>query len=427
MKIKSILAFLFLLLSFSLELSGQPTEIQKENLSLTDCYELSLQRSEQIAIAETDIEIARHRYFQALGTVLPKASFIYRNDLQDPVSNDEGGFSNNFSRISRSQTAFNLYQPLFQGFKEFQAIKLSKVDKVRQKLLLENAKRLLFEDVTVAYLTISRIERDIDATQMILGVAKRQLNDLRHEAALGKSRESEVAAQATTISLLEAQLENRRGERKVGYETLSFLTGLSPHPPIKKEAQVTPQLETLEKYIALVRNRADIQAAHKETELRKGEIVISRSDLLPQAGISANIYPYRQGFLNNSRWDAVLQLEVPIFDGEAWGRLRESKAQSKISEYETQEKERIALREIRSAYQSFQSSQTEFKKYRQATQQAKKNYRLQQSDFRLGLIDNQDLLQSQRTWLEAIRARDTAEALYWLRWVQLQTRTGLLP
>ncbi|MCP5468166.1 MAG: TolC family protein [Deltaproteobacteria bacterium] len=401
---------------------------EERGLNLNDCYQLSLKRSEQIAISETEIEIARHRYFQALGTVLPKASFIYRNDLQDPVStNSESGFSGNFSQISRSQTAFNLYQPLFQGFREFQSIKLSKVDQVRQQLLLENAKRLLYEDVTVAYLTIARIERDIDATRMILGVARRQLQDLRKEVSLGKSRESDASEQATIITLLEAQLENRRGERKVAYETLSFLTGLNPHPPISKEAQVKPQAETLEQYVALGRKRADIQAAKKETELRKGEIAITRSELLPNAGISANIYPYREGFLNSSRWDAVLQLEVPIFNGESWGRLRESKAQSKISEYETQEKERLAVREIRSAFQSFRSSEKELKKYQSAAAQARKTYQLQKGDFSLGLIDNQSLLVSQRTWLEAIRSRDTAEALYWLRWVQLQTRTGLLP
>ncbi|HKY64235.1 MAG TPA: TolC family protein [bacterium] len=404
-------------------------EAAEPKMSLEECYRYALQRSETVAISEQEIARAQAIYTQALGSVLPKLSINVSELLQDSSASSDGAgeVGTTFTQFSRPSVAVTLTQPIFRGFKEFRAIKLAKINESQQRLLWRNAERLLFQDVVVSFLTIVKLERDIETFQSILKVQRSSLGELNERVRLGKSRDAEGALLGAEIALNEAELERLRGTRQIAYDSLAFLTGLSPQPPIAYDNPPVRDLKPLEYYMTKVDNRFDVEAARDASQIARGEIKIRQGDLLPQADVVANYYPYRAGFQRDIKWDATFNVGIPVFNWETVGFIREAKVRAKQSELQEELTRRTASTEIQKSYDGYVSSVNQYKKFVNASSKARQSYDLQSKDFTDALITTIDLLQSQETWLEALRQRNTAEAQAWLDWLGLQVTSGILP
>jgi len=400
-----------------------------KKMSLQECYDLALQRSETVAISEQEIAAAQAIYTQALGSVLPKLSINVQEFLQDSSAQSNGGGSvgSTFTQFSRPSVAVTLNQPIFRGFKEFHALKLAKVNESQKRLLHRNAERLLFQDVVIAFLTIVKIERDIEIFQKIIQVETSSIHELAERVHLGKSRESEAALLETDVALLQAQLEQKRGERRTAYDSLAFLTGIDPQPPIAYDNPPVRDLKPLDYYTSLLDERPDVQAARDDVQLAKGQVKIRQGDLLPSADVAANYYPYRAGFLKDIKWDATFNVGIPVFNWETVGQIREAKTRAKQSELQEELTRRTASTQVQKSYDGYVSSRNEYQKFRSASDKARQSYDLQSKDFSQSLINTLDLLQSQQTWLDALRQRNTAEVETWLDWLALQVTAGVLP
>jgi outer membrane protein len=422
---KKVVPFFLLIMIFS----RIPLLAAEEKISLAECYRLALQRSDIVAISNEEIVQAEARYMQALGSVLPKIAFLATETLQDPAVNTAATntFQETFTRLSTPQLAVNLKQPIFRGFREFNALRASRADQAQKKLLKIEAERQLFLDVVVAYLTIAEIERDIDTTKKIITVSQRRITDLKERIGLGKSRESEGSLQETNLSLLQADLEQKMGDRRVAYEMLSFFTGLDPSPPIQTKNPSSEKPQAMDYYVTMGGNRPDVQASLEAINVAVGLAKIEKGNLLPTADLDANYYPYRVGFLKEINWDAKFSLAVPIFNFETLGNIKEANSRVKQAEYQAEEIRRQALTEIKKSFEAYQYSRGVYGKYSVATGNANKSYLLQVGDFEKGLINNQDVLESQNTLFSAMRLRDTAEIGVWINWFRLQIASGILP
>lgn len=400
-----------------------------ETVNLSTCYSLALERSQVVAIANEDIVQAQARFQQALGSLLPQLSFEVKEILQDPAANPSSTntFQQTFTRLSTPSTDFKLTQPLFRGFQEFNALKISNLDQREKALRKIDAERLLFLDVAIAYLTVARIERDIETTRKIIVVSRNQLGTLQKRIALGKNRDSEGAQQDTNLSLLEADLVKRLGDKKVAYEMMSFLTGLDPHPPLDLRPPMLQPPEKLEDFLISGGGRPDLQADIQGIGIAKGVVKIKKGDLLPHADLEANYYPYRVGFLGEIQWDTQFSLSVPLFNFETLGNIKDAQSKAKQAEYRAEEKRRRVVDEIKKAYDSYQSTREQWRKYSTATRKARRSHELQVNDFGLGLINALDVLQSQQTLFEAMRQRDSSEIQAYLEWVRLQVAAARLP
>lgn len=397
-------------------------------LSLEDCYKKARDYSEVVKISEQEIEVARAQYQQALGDILPLITFRASEFLQDS-STDTGDDSvgRTFTRFSRPDIRVNAQQTLFRGLKEFTTLNLSKVNTRRAQLLVKDAERLLFQDVATAFYTVVIVERDIETTKEIITVIKKRIQELNKRIELGKSREGELTQEQSLLALLQADLERLTGQKKVAYEMLSFLTGWQPMPPIAWKDPIPQEHKDVDYYLSQIPNRPDIQAAYQEVLLAKGNTKLVRGDFFPTIVAEANAYALRSGFQEGILWDAEFRFEVPIFNYGNFGRLKEAKVQAKQSVMAAENARRIAVDQVRKAYEQWQSSQAQYQRYRKAVTLALKNYRLQNADFQIGRAQNLDVLTAQRTWLEAMDERNRSEIQSWLDWTNLQVVSGVMP
>ncbi len=395
-------------------------------LTLQACYDLALRRSTAVEISESEIVASAARYAQALGTALPHIAFRATEFLQDSGASG-ASLSNSFARTSRPELAFTATQALFQGMKEFQSLRIAKADAARVKLLTEDARRQLFADVATAFFTVARIEQDLRTIAQLLRVVRSREAVLVTQVGLGKSRESERLAQSTDRALLAAEYERQLGAKKIAYEMLAFLTGKNPHPPITWEHRRRAGVGRVQEYLGHAEQRPDVQAAQHAVAVAKGFINVQRGDLWPRADLGANYYPYRVGFQQDIHWDLQLQLSVPVFHWGTIGQVREARAQWQQAIYQAENRSRTARTEIERAYQSLQTTQRTLSEYDRAAHMAEQSYAAQESDFQLGVVTNLQVLQSQRSMLDALRLRNGAQVQAWLDWTALQVTAGLLP
>ncbi|MBF0491674.1 MAG: TolC family protein [Deltaproteobacteria bacterium] len=417
---KRLSLFFFVLFFFPFTLSASPTG---EHLTLNDCYQLTLKRSETLKLSEEDIKISEAHFLQALGTILPRINLNYSEFFQDDSSNGDPTVSSSLTQFRRPQAGIGMSLTLFRGFREFYALRSSKIDAAEKEFKKKEVERLLYGDVATAFFTVASLEAEMKSQQKIKKIVKERITEIQNRIQLGKSRDSEYAAQAAELSLIEADLEKKKGDLRIAYELLGLLTGLTPQPPIKIE-ELNIVLGHYEDWKSNLAKRSDLQAQNKAIELAKEDIKVQRSYLLPQLDFNANTWIYRSGYQNDILWDTTLNLSVPLFNFSTFGNIREARIKTKQEEIRKEELNRSSEKEVGRDYVNLRSSLEQLKKYKLAAKMTEMSYQQQVKDYQQNLVTNLDVLQSQRTWMQALEQSQTAQVQVWAAWAKLKMSSG---
>ncbi len=418
---KRILSFVCILFLLPLTLFGAPKE---QRLSLEDCYELALRQSETLRISQEEIKIASARFLQRLGLVLPRIGITYTEILQDTVNNtSDGEVGGTFTQFRRPQVGIGLTQSLFQGFREFYALKSSKISSAEKEYRKKDLERLLFGDVATAFFTVATLEAELNSTQKIRKIIKDRIGEIQERVKLGKSRDSEYASQAADLSMIEANYEKTKGDLLVAYELLGFLTGLTPQPAIRVD-KLNIQVGKPEDWKNQLSHRGDLKAQDKLIDLAKENIKVQRSYLFPEIEVNSNYYLHRNGFQKDINWDTTFNIQVPLFNMATFGHIKEAKIKTKQEEIRKEELVRRSEKEVTTDYVNLKSSLEQLRKYKLAVKMAEISYQQQSADYRNSLVNNVEVLQSQRTWLQALQQAETAQVQVWANWAKLKMSSG---
>lgn len=395
-------------------------------LTLKECYQLALQRSEVVKYSEEDIRLIRAKYQEILGAVMPRITVMGTETLQEKTSSTSG-FSTTFNRFSTPSIAVTLTQPIFHGFKDFYALRSGKAELLQKEFLEREARRQLYMDVATTYYTITSLDRNIRTTNQILSVLRSQMLEMNKWLNLGKIRESEVASQKTEIALLEAGLEKYKGDKLIAYEVLTYFTGLDPHPAIVSQSPFVRRLPSLDYFLQAALNRPDLSAVKQDIRRSDEGIKMAKSDFMPVVDFAADYYPYRVGVSADIDWDVQFKMQVPVFNLSNIGKLKEAKSVAVQSRLLAEQKERSVATDVKKSFKSLESSLRQLNRYQNAVSLAQKSYQLQRDDYLNGLVSHLDVLQSERSWFESLKQRDAAEIQAWMDWMTLQSNAGTLP
>ncbi|MGA2775815.1 MAG: TolC family protein [Candidatus Omnitrophota bacterium] len=355
---------------------------KNEFLTLIDCYKLALKQSELIAIDAEQIKIAEAHFLEAFGTIIPQVSFSHtemRNHSSDSSYNN------------MHEAKFTFTQDLFSGFKEFAAMKSSGFEKSQRKNELWRAKQLLFVDVSDAFYLLLEIEQDLNALKTIEFALRDRIKELKTRESIGKSRESEVVTTEYQLYNLEAEIQLDRNQELLVHQLLEFLIG-KPFDRIadsKFDLNIKPEFQ----YLAEASFRPDVQAAYFAWKSGQENIAIARSGLLPQISLQGDYYTHRVNAPPDSKWDALLLVNVPIFEGTTtYGQVKEANSVAKQSGLLYSRLGRIALQDIHDAYVNMQISIFRKKTLGKALGSAELSYHLQSQDYKLNVVNNLDVL-----------------------------------
>ena len=191
--------------------------------------------------------------------------------------------------------------------------------------------------------------------------------------------------------------------------------------------EVAP-FDSEEGFLAIAGGRSDVRAQEREIESARQEVRLARGAFYPSAGFLGNYYAKRVGTQRNIDWDALFSVDLPLFQGgTARALVREAGSRLKESELRLQELRRDIRREVREAARRVNASVAGSKRLRSAFEKAAESYRLQVGEYRLGLVNNLEVLQVMNDMQDRKRDLDRALIESKVHWLELKTAAEDLP
>jgi multidrug efflux system outer membrane protein len=284
------------------------------------------------------------------------------------------------------------------------------------------------DDVRVSVAAeVARNYFELRGLQQQLAVAERSLANQRETLRLtrvrrdgGVGEEQDVASAAARVSAIEASFPPLRTAIAARRHRLAVLNGLRPgelsvdlaprsYPPLAKALPLgDPRL--------LLQRRPDVRAAERSVAAAAAREGVAAAELFPRVSISGFL-----GFLagrgsmfgsaDSRAWAVTPALSWAGFDlGSARARLRGAKAGSEevVAEYE--QTVLRALEETENALVAYRDEQERLVKLADQARESTRAAAIARTRYREGLADFLDLLDAERTQLQAEDAVAQAEA-----------------
>lgn len=352
-------------------------------LTLWDVYALAVDRTERLAQRAEGLEQSFARRQQATGSILPRVSL--RGALQTYDGADEFGKS----------LSLNARQPLLTGLNEISALKGAPHEIAQRRHELRHEAGRLLLDVTRAFYSVLQLEESRRSNAAIRELTDRQTAELKRRVNLGRSRSSEMLTVKAQLARLDAQLLDVEDRLSQARETLAVLSGIGPDQPLKETDAPQGVDFTLSRAEEEAEGRADVAAAKSAVAVADAQVLAAQGGHLPSLALDGNYYLHREGALADTKWDAGLSMDLPIFSGGAVnGRVREAKSRKRQAELALSTVRRQAKQEIRSAYRSLSASLKEVEAYDKALKAAQENYDGISREFKLNLVTHLDVLRA---------------------------------
>ena len=375
-------------------------------LTLESCYRLALARNESVALTAEEIAREDARYGLFRSGVLPDEGFLATDRFQE-TSGVSSGSNSTFTRGDRPEAAFYARQPIFAGFREFAAMKGQKAEILASQESFFRSKILLYEDVARLFYMVTDRDREIESLQTLIKLSQDRIGELKKRVAIGRSREGEVLSTESQTANLESRLEAARGFREASLEVLNTLLGVQATVLLDDQPEAAPPAP-LDHYLSRLAQRPDVQAAEARRQARTHFTQSARRRYWPTLDVAGNYYVKRVGFNEPIDWDVLFALDAPLFTGgETKSVLRQAESEERASVLALSETRRNAEREVRERHRNLLSLLAQIKKLRRSAELAERNYAVQQKEYRLGLVNNLDVLSALNTWQESQVALNT--------------------
>jgi outer membrane protein len=375
-------------------------------LTLDSCYQLALAQSESVALTEEEIAREEARYGLLRSGILPHMGFLATDRFQD-TSGVATGSDSTFTRGDRPEAAFYARQPLFAGFREFAAMKGQKSEILASQESVFRSKILLYEDVAQLFYMVADRDREIESLQTLIQLSQDRIRELKKRVAIGRSREGEVLSTESQSANLESRLEAAKGFREASLQVLNTLLGVQATALLDDQPEATTPAP-LSDYLDSLAQRPDVQAAEARLQARRHYTEAARRRYWPTLDVAGNYYVKRTGFNEPIDWDVLFTLDAPIFTGgETKSILRQAESDERASTFTLSATRRTAQREVRERHRNLLSLLAQINKLRRSAELAERNYAIQQKEYRLGLVNNLDVLSALNIWQESQVALDT--------------------
>jgi len=375
-------------------------------LTLDACYRLALARSESVGLSEEDVRRGEAQYTQLRSGVLPSIGFRATEKFQD-VSGLPSGADHATVRGDQPEASFYGKQTLFAGFREFAAMKGQKEEIAARQDTVTRAKILLYEDVADLFFTIADRDREIDSLTNLLRLSSDRVQELKKRVAIGRSRESEILSTESQTANLESRLESAKGFREASLAVLNTLLGIQATAIVDDRPEANPPAP-LERYLDRVAQRPDVAAAESRRVSRRHFVDSAKRIYLPTLDLTGNYYVKRVGPNEPVDWDALFLLNAPFYTGgQTQSLVRLAQSDERSATLQLSQVRREAEGEVRERHRNLLSLLSQVEKLKRSADLAEKNYAVQRNEYRLGLVNNLDVLTALNTWQDTQLALDT--------------------
>jgi outer membrane protein TolC len=388
--------------------------------TLHDCFRAALGQSESLSITGETINQAEARYREAIANVVPNISLSGQLYTQaEPV----GGVPTNENFMK-----FTATQSLFQGFREYAALRQTKNQLASSKQAYAWAAWQLYADTAQVFNLVLSSEKALDVLQSELALYDQRIQFLQGWFHIGRAQDTDVLSAQSAQAQIKAQVEQAKYQIAATREALTFLTGLAVDVRLADIQEPPEALSAMEVYVAELDKRPDVEAARLNVKAAEEGVRIAWGAHLPSVNAQADYYPYRYTPYTDANWDAFISFSMPIFmGGMINAQTRSAESIQHQAELALQQTLRMDRENLRSSYQKLHYDLSQGRALVEAADLADKNYRAETRNFEHGLVTNLDVLQSMVTFTNTALARDSIHYSTLSDYQSLQAQIGHVP
>lgn len=411
-KMKKIV--LIIIFTFSL------LKAQELTLTLEQSFELGLNNSKELYIANSQILSADAAVTEISSLMLPKlslnASYAKMSDVPPfQVTLPSLSFPITIQESILNSYNFNakIEQPLFTGFRLSSLKSAAKLNKSAENIKFEKATIDKRDDIQKAfwnYYTAQQIVTLITDNLKALNAHLKNTNTYLENGLATKNDFLKLKVEVTNIELklLEAQ-NNSKKAQAIFNKTLGLPLDNMTNTLVNNLGYDSAEFNYQELLMKAKSNRQEIRSTALQIEALKEQETAAMADWYPQLFAFGNFYynnpnqrylPLEDKF--NDSWDVGLALKWDVWN---WGGTSAKVEKAKQSQYQAETslsllKENIEL-DVYNNYLNIQKSAKEIELSKLQVESAEENYRITEKKYTQQLATSTDLIDADASLLNA--------------------------
>jgi len=445
-KVSNIIIMTLLLL-----LGSRPLLAQKKGLSLNEALTMARQGNKALQVQILEEKNATEQIQESKSRLLPDISagvaYSYYFDRQNIFL--PGSFAGTNKAVQEvavgGKNIFNGLVSLYQPVMDLGAHRLTKASKINEKIQMEkteDVKSRVALGVSVRYLGILMMKRQLSLLQQSQQRNMKALIDSRALLAQGKGLKSDTLRSFIAVENLRSSVSYLKNSIEVAGMELKRLIGMQD----AAELELSDELETdvnanrrefvsfNEALKTAENNRNDLNVQKLVIALQQQKLFATKAELLPKISVVGQYQVQAQADhlkFNDYAWPRTsflgLQVSVPIFNG---GRSKSRITQAKIVAQQEQARLNDLKDEIRTTLASviskWKEASSQLDIQSTTVQSAELNHQMTDDRFRNGLGSRLELTDAELALTQA--KINYLQAVYNLRllYTELQHALGLL-
>ena len=428
---KKIMIIFLAIVLLSCFLISRISHSEETPLTIEECIQLALKNNQELKIASQKLNTVRYTRIQTFGKFFPSLSltgsytklsdvpeiemaapelsyyapakgFVIVGYKSSPV--EFGGKETISSRVS-------LTQPIFTGGKIFNAFRQSSYNYEIAKEDYRRIKENLIFNVKKAFYNVILAEKFVEISEEAKDVMQKHFDVTQALYREGKVSSYDVSKVKVQLVNTETNLIKAKNNLELAKKFLFNLInqkGIEGRP-IKGTLEIEEmEVQSLEHYIQqAIKNRPEIIQLEYQKKISKTLLNLAIAENLPNISIVGN-YDYQKPYYFTDEWTGVWSgmavLNFPILDGfgiSNYGKIKSAKSmeeQTKIAK--SQIEEAIKL-EVEKAYLNLLESEKRILAQKENVNTAKENLKIAQERYRLGLLSDIEVRDTQLALTQA--------------------------
>lgn len=395
------------------------TVLPAQALTLKDSYENALKTNQldniNEALIQQTVETRKQNSARYLPTLSARGTYL----KQDNVN------------VDQKTIGLNLAHTLYRGGRDNLLVESAEKGIAIAENQKEVDRLVLYQNVIQAYYNYFLNLNDFKNLQLLKKQSEDRVSETGKRVRVGRTRRGELLQAQAQLASAEALIFNGRGLLQESEERFYRLTGLDRGGNLfTEEIAVPKETKPLQHYLDLALNRVDVKTREMRIELADLDVGQTKAQFLPTLDLASNYYFNKRNSttFRDSKWDIGLTLNFPLFEGGAnTSRLRESVKKKEQAVYTLADFKKTIEIEISTRYETFRRYLDQVKAYDEAMEKAQNSYNETLRDYRLGLVNNLDVLSSLNLYLDSKRNSEKTKIQAMMNLKLLEAAAGVLP
>lgn len=309
-----------------------------------------------------------------------------------------------------------LEQPVYMGGKVRSAFKMASIGKEMAELNIHSNKAQVLTESDEAYWQYVRVKEQLKSAEKYLEVVSELVKNVTDAMETGMASQNDLLK--AQVKQNEAELLVSKANNGVALSRMNLCrvigVDLYSQIDVNDSLSAEPALDLMNMGNDITA-RPEYNLLEKQVELKSKEVALTRSDFLPQLGVSAS-YAYGDGISLNGESDgvasfaAVASLKIPIYHwGEGRNKVKAVKAEQEMARLQQEELSQMMQLEVAKMRFSVEDAAVRVKMTEKSLNQAEENLQVSKNRYEVGMETITNYMEAQaqwqKAWSDAIDAR----------------------